>query len=113
MHGVTSASICSCPNWLEKINIKENSECLRGCGIDGSRENGGEIGQAHTEGRILKTETGEVVDGGDISDTTAIHPANTSSDIDPFLERPGGNLDFKKEKNDSQRRRFGKAEVRR
>jgi hypothetical protein len=85
------------------MNIREDSEYLRGRGIDGSRENGGEIGKAHTEGRIFKTETGKVVDGRDIPDTTTIHPAHASGDIDLFLERPGGNL-HKKRKNDSQRR---------
>jgi hypothetical protein len=68
------------------------SQYSRGCSIDGSRESGDKIRTAHPKGRIFKTKTGKVVDGSDIASAATIIPAQASSDIDFFLERPGLNL---------------------
>ena len=94
-----SASTCSSLIQFEgKTKIKK-SQYSRGYGIDGSGENGNEIGKAHPEGRILKTETGKVVDGSDIANTAAGLQAHASSDVNLFLERPGFNLDCQKDNN--------------
>jgi hypothetical protein len=75
-----------------KLGLK-SCQYSRGCGIDGSGENGDEIRSSHSEGRIFKTETWKVIDGSDIATTAAaVHQTHASSDVDLFLEGPGRNL---------------------
>jgi hypothetical protein len=73
--------------------LATNKQYLRRCSIESSRETRYEIRMAHTEGRIVETETEKVADGRDIADTTAVHPADASGDINLLLKRPGGNLE--------------------
>jgi len=68
-------------NLVKKYSRKPRQDS-RGCSIDRSRESGGEIGKADSEGRIVKAETREVVYRRDIADAAAILPAHSSGDVD-------------------------------
>ena len=52
--------VSTCSNLRGKPRLKK-SQYSRGCSIYASGENGDEIGEAHAEGRIFETKTGEVV----------------------------------------------------
>ena len=80
--------VSTCANLRGKLRRKE-SRYSRGCSIYASGEDSDEIGEAHAEGRIFETKTGEVVDGSNTANTAA---EDASGDADFFLERPVINL---------------------